>query len=347
MKKAVALVFALVMAATILLTGCGQQNGQNKDSSAGSTSGSDTKDQITIRYGSADAPDLGFVKGIYAFKDYVEEASNGSIKVDTYINGVLGGDRELCEAMQIETCDMAVVMGGILANYNPQFNIFQVPFLFDNKQACYDAMDGAFGEKMSELVDQLNFKCLGWADGNTYHIAYSGKPITTISGLSGMKIRVPEIQMDIDFFSALGATPTPVSFSETYTALEQKVVDGLEMPIEQMYCSKFMEAVDCITYTGHLEGAFPILMSTACWNKLSDEQKQIVTDGVKKQIEVNRESAKTAEETYIQEFVDKGGTVVELDAGELDKMKSIGEEITAKYVDQIGQDLIDLARSFD
>lgn len=344
MKKSIALILALIMMASLLLTSC-EKNDQNGDNSSNANSTSETP--ITIRYGSADAPDLGFVKGIYAFKDYVEEASDGSIKVETYINGVLGGDRELCEAMQIGTCDMAVVMGGILANYNPQFNVFQVPFLFDSKQACYDAMDGAFGEKMNELIGELNFKCLGWADGNTYHIAYSGDPITTVAGLSGMKLRVPEIQMDIDFFTTLSATPTPLSFSETYTALEQKVVDGLEMPIEQMYCSKFMETVDYITYTGHLEGAFPILMSTACWEKLSDNQKQIVTEGVKKQIEVNRESAKTAEETYIQEFIDNGGEIVELDAGELDKMKEIGDDIAEKYVDQIGQDLIELARSFN
>lgn len=343
MKKILSLI--LIFALSLPLAGCtsttppASSNGVDSNNSAPSSS------KVTIRYGSADAADLSFVKGIYAFKDYVEQASNGSIAVETYINGVLGGDRELCEAMQIGTCDMAVVMGGILANYNPQFNIFQVPYLFDSKQSYHDAMDNAFGEKINTMIDDINFKCLGWADGNTYHLAYSGNPVTTVDGLAGMKLRVPEIQLDIDFFTALGATPTPISFSETYTALEQKVVDGLEMPIEQMYCSKFMETVDCITYTGHVEGAFPILMSTSCWNKLSDEQKQIVSDGVKKQIEVNRESAETAEAQYVQEFIDNGGTVVELEPAELEKFKAIGEQVAAAYADEIGQDLLDLAKS--
>jgi len=342
MKKSIALILAFAMMLE-LFVGCGS----TKNEKAATNNTTQTSDStITIRYGSADAADLGFVKGIFAFEKYVEEASKGSIKVETYINGVLGGDRELCESMQLGTCDMAVVMGGILANYDAKFNIFQIPYLFASKEACYKAMDGAFGEKLNEMVSSVGFKALGWADGNTYHLGYSGKPVTTLEGLKGMKLRVPEIQLDIDFFTALGATPTPISFSETYTALEQKVVDGLEMPVEQMYCSKFMETIDCITYTGHVEGAFPILMSQSCWDKLSDEQKQIVVDGVKKQIEVNRSEAKTAEETYIKEFVAKGGQVVELEAAELEKFKAIGEEVAAKYASDIGKDLIDLAKSF-
>jgi len=342
-KKALVIFFACITVLSIVLTGCGTDNTAS-DNSASDNSASQ---QITIRYGSADAEDAAVVQGLYAFKEYVEQASNGTIKVEPYINGVLGGDRELCEGLQIGSVDMCIVMGGILANYDERFNIFGLPYLWKTKQASYDAVDGEFGNIMEGYAEDFNFKLLGWGDGGTYQVANTGKPITSLSDIKGVKLRVPEIDMDIAFFSALGATPTPVSFSETYTALEQGVVDGLELSVELMYCSQMMDPVDYLTLTNHVQCVFPILMSPDCWNKLDSEQQKIVMAGIEKQVLVNRQVAEDAEETYIQKFKDMGKTVYELSDEAMAEFVAVGEQVQVQYEDSLGIDLIELAKSYN
>lgn len=342
MKKVLLMLMVITVAVGLLLTGCGGSQGSSDSSDSGNSN-----KKLVIRYGSADAEDTAVVQGILAFKEYVETASKGSITVEPYINGVLGGDRELCEALQLGTVDMTVVLGGILANYDPVLNIFSVPYLFESKQATYDAVDGEFGQALAKRIEAINFKLMGWGDAGTYQVANSVKPVASLADIKGVSLRVPEIKADIEFFKATGAAPTPISFSETYTALEQGVVDGLELPVELMYCSKLMEPVKYLTLTGHSESIFPALMSLDFWNKMTPEQQQIVMDGMKVQIEKNRELAQAAEEKYIKEFKKMGGTVTVLSDEAKQEFIKVGEQIQDKFAPQVGADLIELAKSYN
>ena len=215
------------------------------------------------------------------------------------------------------------------------------------KQASYDAVDGEFGQKMIEKADAFGFKLMGYGDGGAYHIGYTGKPIDSLDALKGLKIRVPEIDVDIAFFSGLGSTPTPISFSETYTALEQGVVNGLELSIELMDQSQFFDAIDNITLTNHVQCLFPILMAPSAWNKLSPEQQEIVLAGIEKQVEVNREKAADAEATSLEKFEGMGKTVIELSDEEMAKYQAVGEQIQDQYKEIIDPELIELARSYN
>lgn len=309
--------------------------------------GSKKEETITLRYGSADAEDAAVVQGLLAFKEYVEKESNGSIQVQTYINGVLGGDRELCEGLQIDTVDMCVVMGSILANYDSAFNIFGLPYLWNDKQASYDAADGEFGTVMAERAEKIGFKLLGYGDGGAYHIGTNNKAIETMADMKGQKIRVPEVDVDINYFSAIGATPTPISFAEAYAALEQGVVTGIELPIELMYCSQYFDALESITLTGHFQCLFPVLISPAAWNRMSEEQQAIVMKGIEKQVEVNRKMAADAESKYLEIFKESGKPVCELSDGEMANFVAVGQQIQKQYEQSIGQDLIQLAQSYN
>ena len=336
-------VLICVLAAAALV-GYRQANDGQKSSGKEPSSG---EKGVTLRYGSADAKEAAVVQGLFAFKKYVEEASKGAIQVEPYINGVLGGDRELCEALQLGTVDLCIVMGGILANYDEAFNIFGLPYLWQSKEASYRAADGEFGALMTERAGKFGFKLLGYGDGGAYQIGNTGKTIASKADLKGLKLRVPEIDVDIRYFSALGATPTPISFSETYTALEQRVVNGLELPIELMYCSQYFDALDSITLSNHFHCLFPILMSFSAWDKLSPEQQKIVMDGIAKQVEVNRQVAMAAEAKYIKIFKDLGKTVHTMSDEAMNEFIAIGKTIQKEYESKIDPALIELARSYN
>lgn len=344
MRKLLTMLLVLVMVTAIMLTGCSEQDNEP----AGTDDPNEPSNEVVkIRYGSADAEDAAVVQGILAFKEYVEDASNGTIEIETYTNGVLGGDRELCEGLQLGTVDMTVVLGGVLGNYDPALNIFTMPYLFESKQACYDAYDGELGTILADKIEQVNFKLMGWGDGGTYHVANSIREIKSVEDMNGLKLRVPEIEMNIDFFKEMGATPTPVSFSETYTALEQGVVDGLENAVELMYLTKLMEPVDYLTLTSHSESIFPALMSLDFWNNLSEEHKTIVMEGMEVQIKVNRANAATAEEKYIAAFIADGGKVYELTDAEKQGFIDAGKKIQEQYGDVVSRDVIKLADSYN
>lgn len=306
-----------------------------------------SSNSLLIRYGSADAQEAAVVQGLFAFKKYVEETSKGSIKVETYINGVLGGDRELCEALQLGTVDMCIVMGGILANYDEAFNIFGLPYLWQTKAASYKAADGEFGTTMATRAEKFGFKLLGYGDGGTYQIGNKGTPVTRKADLKGFKLRVPEIDVDIQYFSALGATPTPISFSETYTAIEQGVVNGLELPIELMYCSQYFDAIDNITLSNHFQCLFPILMSKSAWDKFSEDQKKVIMNGIAEQVKVNRKVAIEAEAKYIKIFEDTGKKINKLADDAMKEFVEIGRNIQKQYENKIGSQLIKLAISYN
>jgi C4-dicarboxylate-binding protein DctP len=188
---------------------------------------------------------------------------------------------------------------------------------------------------------------MGWGDGGTYQVANSVRPVTSLEDIKGIKIRVPEIEADIEFFKAAGASPIPISFSETFTSLEQGVVDGLELPVELMYASRLMEPVKYLTLTGHSESIFPVLMSMKLWNKLTPDQQKIVMDGMKVQIETNRELAQEAETKYIEEFKKMGGEVHVLTDEARQEFIKVGKQIQERFAPNVGTDLIELAKSFN
>lgn len=339
-------VLAILLAAALLIAvcaGCAAKE-TKQDASASNASSGGT---VTIRYGSADSEDTAVVQGLLAFEKYVEEASNGTIQVEPYINGVLGGDRELCEGLQLGTVDMTMVLGAILGNYDPSFNIFALPYLWTSKQASYDAIEGEFGQTMIERADAIGFKLLGFGDAGAYEIGLNGKQAATVAELSGIKLRGPESEVDIAFFKALGASPSPISFSETYTALEQGVANGLELPVELMYSSQYFDTLTSITMTNHFQAPFPILMSNNMWNSLSADQQQIVLDGIAKQIEVNREIAADAESKALKVFEDSGKTVIYPDDAAMAEFEAIGKQVQEEYRDKVGSDLLDLAASYN
>jgi tripartite ATP-independent transporter DctP family solute receptor len=210
------------------------------------------------------------------FGELAEKYSNGRLKVQVAVGGVLGGERDVAEGIQLGTVDGAI-LGGILQNFDPAMSILEFPFLFKNDAHVRAVMEGPVGEKIrARLIDKTGIRIL-------YHVMRTPrelttkKPVKSLADVKGMKIRVPEMEAHLETWKALGANPTPLAFTEVYTALQLGTVDGQENPLGVIYANKFFEVVDYLTLTDHLVGFMMIVTNNAKFGKLAPDLQKALT----------------------------------------------------------------------
>lgn len=206
---------------------------------------------IKVAYiGSDSHPTMKAMKEVFAKE--VEEGSKGKIKVELYPNGQLGGDREISEAVQMGTIQMAIPSSSPLAGFDKRIQALDLPYLFTSKKAAFEATDGILGEKINSYFAAKGILILGYQENGFRHVTNNRKPVKSPADLKGLKIRTMENPMHLAFFKALGANPTPMSWGELYTALQQGTVDAQENPYAMIDDGKFYEVQKYVSETGHV-----------------------------------------------------------------------------------------------
>lgn len=156
------------------------------------------------------------------FAKRVKELTHGRIEVQVYPSSQLGNERESAEALQIGTVEMAAITTAVTSRFVKELEIFNLPFLFRDFQHLYKVVDGKFGEELNGATQRKGLRIVGWWVGGSRSI-YARKPISDLASMKGLKIRTMETPLIIATWKALGLIPTPIPFSEVYTALQQGV----------------------------------------------------------------------------------------------------------------------------
>lgn len=247
-KKVIALGLTAVMA--LSLSACGGRNAGNQPAAtqapaaeggeAADSQGGQTAAAVTIKIGHVEAEDRSTHKALVEyFQKPVEEKSGGTIKVEIYPNSALGGDAELTESVAMGSLTAALPSTSVLVAYSPDFGVMDMPWLFSNAQNAFEAMDGDMGDYFNQKLEAVGIHCLGYSYNGLRSMTNNVRPITKPEDLKGLKMRVMENQVFIDFFNTLGASATPMGFNELFTGLQQNTVDGQENPPSLIYASKF------------------------------------------------------------------------------------------------------------
>ena len=256
--------------------------------------------------------------GCQAFKKYVEEKSGGKIKVTTYPNSQLGGEREQLEGVQLGTIHMAALSSGPLPGVFPQIMVFDLPYLFATQKAAYEVLDGPAGQEIFELMRaKTGIRGLAWGENGFRHFTNSVRPVTKPTDMQGLKIRTMENPAHMAIVKALGASPTPMAFNEVYSGLQQKTIDGQENPISLIVSMKFYETQKYLTLDGHVYNPYLLLINDKFYSGLSDDMKKIINEGALAWQKTERE-----------------GNNAQIKAG-MDKLKAYGTEITELSPQQI------------
>jgi tripartite ATP-independent transporter DctP family solute receptor len=280
------------------------------------------------------------------FKKYIEEKSDGRMIVEIYPNGQLGGERQSIEGVQLGTIQVTVTALAVLSGFEPRFQVFDLPFLFKDKQAAYKALDGKLGNQLNDLLQPLGLKNLGYAENGYRHITNNKGPIYMPSELRGLKIRTMENPMHMAAFRALGANPTPMSFGELYSALQQKTVDAQENPIALIYTSKFYEVQKYCTLSGHVYAATTILCNDTWFNDLPEDLQKIIIDGATFFKNEQRKLADQQDKDMLESLEKVGMQVNSLSSTEKDEFIKATASVYEEFTKSVkgGKELIEIVR---
>jgi len=326
MKKVIVGLVLLLMLST-LFVGC-----SNSDTTTTDASKEATSEVIELKLGHIQSENDLWHDGAIKFKEEVEARSNGTIKVSLFPNSTLGGDRDMAEGMQIGTVDFALI-AGVLGNFEPSIQLLELPYLFSNEEEYNKVVHGEVGKEISDKVlAASDIRILNFWDRGPRHVT-SNKPINSLADLQGLKIRLPEIKAMVDTWSAMGASPTTMAWNEVYTGLEQNVIEAQENPIPFIYGGRIHEVQKYIALTAHKYEYVTLAMSNATWNKLTEEQQQIITEAANVATEYENGLVKENTDEILEKMKSEGLQVTTPDITELATAAKKAHEGFAKTVD--------------
>jgi tripartite ATP-independent transporter DctP family solute receptor len=279
-NKKINKLLAIVITIILLLTGCGVK-GNDPKQSVSRTNENSKNDPIVLKIAMTLNDKSNFYIGAAEFKKRVEEKTQGKIKFEIYHSAVLGNDRDLVEGLTMGSVDMAIVGTVTLASFVPETQVFGMPFIFRDRDHVAKVLNGPIGEKVAKLFEPKGIKFMAYWENGFRHLTNSKKPVKTLDDLKGLKIRVVQNPLHVSFWKALGTDPTPITWAELFTALQQGTVDGQENPIALIRDAKLYEVQKYMTLTGHVYDPAAVMFSLNSLNKLSPDLQKIILETAK------------------------------------------------------------------
>jgi tripartite ATP-independent transporter DctP family solute receptor len=236
--------------------------------------------------------------------------SNGKMRIQIYPSEQLGTERQCLELLQIGSLDMTKVSAGSLENFSPNIKVFGLPFLFRDREHSYSVLDSDIGSDLLSGTEKYWLKGLAYYDAGARSFYTREKKIQNPNDLNGLKIRVMESKTAFDMVKILGGSPTPISYGELYTSLQQGVVDGAENNPPSFYLSKHYEVCKFYTLDEHTILPDVLLMSTHTWNSLSKQQKEWVNNSVKLSVIEQRKLWAKSEKESLEAVKEAGVEII-------------------------------------
>lgn len=240
----------------------------------------------------------------------VAELSDGALQIEIYPNQQLGTEREILELIQIGSLDMTKVSVATLENFAPKTRILGLPYLFKNRQHAFEVLDGPIGQRLLDDSQKYWLKGLGYYDAGSRSFYSKERPIEHPDDLEGLKIRVMESVTAIEMVNSFGGSPTPISWGELYTSLQQGVVDGAENNPPSFYLSRHYEVCKFYSLNEHTFSPDVLIAGTQFWDKLSEEEKGWLNTAVDNSITYQRELWAQAEAKALSEVRKAGVQII-------------------------------------
>ncbi|WP_105616558.1 TRAP transporter substrate-binding protein [Vallitalea okinawensis] len=354
MKRIVALLLALSLFLSLVLVGCSSNETQSTDGDSQpkateekkeepKAKKEEPKEEIILRL--ADVHNEGYptMDGNYEFKRLVEEKTNGRIKVEIYGGGQLGDEKTVIEQVQFGAIDLTRTSISPLTEFNDMFNVLMLPYLYRDKEHMFNVLDGEIGDMMLEDLADTGFVGLGWYDSGSRCFYNSKGEIESVADLEGLKIRVQKSSLMMGLVEALGASPTPMAFSEVYSALQTGVIDGAENNWPSYLTTSHYEVAPFYVVDEHTRVPELVMISKITYDKLSDEDKAILHEAGQAAAELEREKWAEFEVESEKTVVEAGCTITRLEAASKaefqEAVKPLYDEFAGDYT-QVIEDIL-------
>jgi tripartite ATP-independent transporter DctP family solute receptor len=268
--------------------------------------------------------------GVKKFAELVAAKSGGKLQVKEFPSNTLGTEQQQTSALQGGVQEMQAPATTSLVGIVKDYGIVDFPFIVGNHAQAFALLDGPLGKALFEKLPEKGLVGLAYWDLGFRNVTNSKRPIAKVEDFDGLKLRVIPNPIFLDCFKAFKANPVPMSFSELYTALETKTVDGQENPYSVILSNKFYEVQKYVSGTNHVYGTNIILVSKKFWDKLSSAEQKILQDAATEARDYQRQVSRSAAEKAVGELTAKGMQFNEVAATERDRMREIVKPVIEK-----------------
>jgi tripartite ATP-independent transporter DctP family solute receptor len=271
------------------------------------------------------------------FKEEFESRSGGKHKIKLFINGQLGSEQDTVNEAAIGTLDFSVLAINNLTPFSPTVGVFTLPYLIQSLEEAEQLTQGPVGEELvANTIRDAGVRIVGWTYTGFRVLTNSKRPIKTLADLKGMVIRVPKNEIMIDAYKSWGINPTPMAWSETFTALQQKVVDGQDNPYLTIYSMKFDEVQKYVTNIRYLFSIEPIIVSETIFQDQDAKTQKVILESGKAATLYSAQFLRDSEAKIKKVLVERGMQIDDPANGEKAWIKKATEGVWPKYYESIG-----------
>ena len=275
------------------------------------------------------------------FAEEVLRLSDGSMRIQVYPNSVIGGDRELLESCKDGDIPFVVQNTAPQVTFMSDIAVFDMPVLFDSIEAVRQTVDNPlFLSRIKAVYQRGGYELLGYADQG-FRVMTSNQRVNSLADFKGQKIRTMENPYHLMFWKALGASPTPMTFSEVYIGLQQGTIDAQENPYEVIVSNKLYEQQDYVVETNHLPHLISLIVSEQFMKKLTEEQRQIIRQAADVAKVFARQQSDERIASRIETIRQSGTEIIHLDEKIKTEMRKLSQPLYDRISSKVAPELID------
>ena len=292
---------------------------------------------IRFGYGLNEQSNQGRAAKVFA--DSVEKASGGKMKVRAIGAAALGPDVQMQQALIGGAQEMMVGSTATLVGITKEMALWDTPFLFNNAKEADAILDGPIGQKVMDKLQEKGLVGLVYWENGFRNLTNSRRPVTKVEDLDGIKLRVMQNNVYLESFKLLGANAVPLPFSELFSALETKTVDGQENPFNTILSSKFFEVQKYVSVTNHVYSPWIVLVSKKWWDGLSKDEQKVLLDAAKASREFERKDTREEASRALGDLKSKGMQINEVSPAEIARMRDKLTRVNATIATNVGMEL--------
>lgn len=284
------------------------------------------------------------------FSKMVTDITEGKVEVQVFHSGALGKIREVLEMAKAGTVDFVLSGTGHVTGHVPELGITVLPYLWKDTETMFQALDGPFGRYLGEKLSARGFEVIGWWDNGFRHVSNNVRPILKASDMKGLKIRTLPAKVHVAFFKALGASPTPMGWTELYQGLQQGVVDAQENPPAMVYLGKLYEVQKYYSLTSHVNEPGNLLMSKVSLNKLPKDLQMAVKIAAQKATLWQREANAKDNQDVMKKLIDGGLKINDVPQETIATFRTVAHNVYPDVVKSFGpegKELVDMVVFFN
>ncbi|SOE49769.1 TRAP-type transport system, periplasmic component, predicted N-acetylneuraminate-binding protein [plant metagenome] len=291
-----------------------------------------------VRFGFGLVDDSNQGRAARLFAKEVEQATGGKMRVRAIGNASLGSDTQMQQALIGGAQEIMVGSTATLVGIVPEMAVWDTPFLFNTAEEADVVLDGPVGEKIKAKLEAKGMVGLVYWENGFRNLTNSKRPVEKLEDLGGVKLRVMQNNVFIDSFKTLGANAVPLPFSELFTALETRAVDGQENPFNTVLSSKFYEVQKYLTVSNHVYSPWIVTVSKKWWDTLSPAEQKVLKDAAIKSRDAERQDTRQEAVKALADLKAKGMQVNTLQPAEVDRMRERLASVNAGIAKSVGQE---------